>query len=43
VFAAEALLFLASAWLARRIHVPAGTSDIPAVPVLSRQPAKESP
>jgi MFS transporter, BCD family, chlorophyll transporter len=43
VFAAEALLFLASAWLARRIHVPAGPNPTPALPVLSGQPAKESP
>jgi MFS transporter, BCD family, chlorophyll transporter len=42
VFAAEALLFIASAMLARRIHVPAVVSGAEALPVLAGHPLKES-
>jgi MFS transporter, BCD family, chlorophyll transporter len=38
VFAAEALLFIASAWLARHISVPAGTTGADALPVLAGAP-----
>jgi BCD family chlorophyll transporter-like MFS transporter len=41
VFAAEALLFVASAWLARRIDVPAHTAESDALPVLAGHPVKE--
>jgi MFS transporter, BCD family, chlorophyll transporter len=41
VFAAEALLFIASAWLARRIDVPVGASGTDALPLMPRHPVKE--
>jgi BCD family chlorophyll transporter-like MFS transporter len=42
VFAAEALLFIASGWMALRIAVPAGTTGADALPVMAgAQPAKE--
>jgi MFS transporter, BCD family, chlorophyll transporter len=42
VFAAEALLFIASALLARRIHVPTVVSGAETRPVLAGHPLKES-